>query len=50
MPIRIGAAQEIDREILPTKNVKYFAFMDPKKEGINGSLQSPTTRIKRNSD
>jgi hypothetical protein len=36
---RIGAAQEIDREILPKKNAKYFAFMDPKKEEINGSLQ-----------
>jgi hypothetical protein len=24
--------QEIDREILPKKNAKYFAFMDPKKE------------------
>jgi hypothetical protein len=29
---RIRAAREIDREILPKKNAKYFAFMDPKKE------------------
>jgi hypothetical protein len=29
---RIRAVQEIDREILPKKNVKYFTFMDPKKE------------------
>jgi hypothetical protein len=39
MPIRIRAAREIDREILPKKNAKYFAFMDSKKEGINGGLQ-----------